>query len=127
MRVQGALPCEVNVISAWRQHFVLEEQLQEIEDTCIMIEPALQASGHVERFNDFMVRDLSDESKYYRADKLLEEVRFSVRRVLLRIFGICEGQCDVHTRVLQLVLWDGSPPRSSISRFLLRIFCIHRG
>ena len=87
----------------------------------------LDASGHVERFSDFMCKDTKDESKYYRADKLLEEVRFSAGTVLLRILGVCEGQCDVHTRVLQSVLWDGSPPRSSISRFLLRMFGIHRG
>lgn len=34
----------------------------------------LKASGHVDRFNDFMVKDVSDESKFFRADKLLEDV-----------------------------------------------------
>jgi len=34
----------------------------------------LKASGHVDRFNDFMVKDTGDESKFYRADKLLEEI-----------------------------------------------------
>ena len=40
----------------------------------------LLASGHVERFNDFMVKDMKDESKYYRADKLLEEAKSYVDR-----------------------------------------------
>eukprot|EP00397_Hematodinium_sp_SG-2012_P016506 GEMP01016843.1.p1 GENE.GEMP01016843.1~~GEMP01016843.1.p1 ORF type:complete len:637 (+),score=163.03 GEMP01016843.1:103-2013(+) len=62
-----------NMINLWRQHFCLEEQLLEIEDTCIMLESVLKASGHVERFNDFIVKDSKDESKFYRADKLLEE------------------------------------------------------
>jgi glycyl-tRNA synthetase len=65
---------KVNLIEKWRRFFVLEETLMEIEDTCIMVEAALKASGHVERFNDFMVKDLEDPSKFYRADKLLEEV-----------------------------------------------------
>ncbi|CAE7555429.1 Gars1 [Symbiodinium pilosum] len=34
----------------------------------------LKASGHVDRFNDFMVKDVNDESKFFRADKLLEDV-----------------------------------------------------
>lgn len=63
-----------NLIKLWRQHFVIEESLLEVEDTCIMPHPVLKASGHVDRFNDFMVKDVLDESKFYRADKLLEEV-----------------------------------------------------
>eukprot|EP00960_Hanusia_phi_P050080 759980-Hanusia_phi.AAC.6 len=30
-------------------------------------------AGHVERFNDFMVKDTLQEDKFFRADKLLEE------------------------------------------------------
>jgi len=64
---------KTNIIGLWRRHFVIEEGLFEIEDTNIMPHPVLKASGHVDRFNDFMVKDLKDESKYFRADKLLEE------------------------------------------------------
>ncbi|CAE7947192.1 Gars1, partial [Symbiodinium sp. KB8] len=32
------------------------------------------ASGHVDRFSDFLVRDAQDERKFFRADKLLEDV-----------------------------------------------------
>jgi len=63
-----------NIIRQWRQHFVIEENLLEVEDTCIMQHAVLKASGHVDRFNDFMVKDVEDESKFFRADKLLEEV-----------------------------------------------------
>lgn len=63
-----------NLIRQWRQHFVIEENLLEVEDTCIMQHAVLKASGHVDRFNDFMVKDVKDESKFFRADKLLEEV-----------------------------------------------------
>jgi len=63
-----------NLTRMWRNHFVIEEGLLEVEDTCIMQHQVLKASGHVDRFNDFMVKDVEDESKFYRADKLLEEV-----------------------------------------------------
>lgn len=63
-----------NLIALWRKHFVIEENLMEVDDTNIMPHDVLFASGHVERFNDFIVKDSSDASKFYRADKLLEEV-----------------------------------------------------
>merc|ERR1719450_1124810 len=61
-------------MTQWRNHFVIEEQLMEIEDTNIMPHPVLKASGHVDRFSDFLVRDSADEKKFFRADKLLEDV-----------------------------------------------------
>lgn len=53
---------------------MIEEQMMEIEDTNIMPHPVLKASGHVDRFSDFLVRDCQDDKKFWRADKLLEEV-----------------------------------------------------
>lgn len=46
-----------NLISLWRNHFVIEENLLEVDDTCIMPHDVLFTSGHVERFNDFIVKD----------------------------------------------------------------------
>jgi len=62
-----------NLIQLWRKHFVIEDNMMEIEDTCIMPKPVLEASGHVARFNDFMVKDQVATEKYYRADHLLED------------------------------------------------------
>merc|ERR1712150_164309 len=76
-------------------HFVIEENLLEIEDTCIMQQQVLKASGHVERFNDFMVKDVVDESKFFRADKLLEEVM----EAKLADKGITEAQRQEYTIV----------------------------
>eukprot|EP00928_Gymnodinium_smaydae_P088394 TRINITY_DN72490_c0_g1_i1.p1 TRINITY_DN72490_c0_g1~~TRINITY_DN72490_c0_g1_i1.p1 ORF type:complete len:596 (+),score=164.91 TRINITY_DN72490_c0_g1_i1:95-1789(+) len=84
-----------NLIRNWRQHFVIEENLLEVEDTCIMQHQVLKASGHVDRFNDFMVKDVSDESKFYRADKLLEEVMDKK----LEEAGITEAQRQEYTSV----------------------------
>lgn len=59
--------------AAWRAHFVNEEDLLEIDATIMDTHEVLSASGHVERFNDFLVRDLVDPAQFFRADKLLEE------------------------------------------------------
>mmetsp|Transcript_47637 Transcript_47637/g.115996 ORF Transcript_47637/g.115996 Transcript_47637/m.115996 type:complete len:768 (+) Transcript_47637:60-2363(+) len=64
---------KANIISEWRRHFVIEENLLEIEDPTIMPHDVLKTSGHVDRFNDFMVKDTGKEELFYRADKLLEE------------------------------------------------------
>mmetsp|Transcript_38944 Transcript_38944/g.102916 ORF Transcript_38944/g.102916 Transcript_38944/m.102916 type:complete len:624 (-) Transcript_38944:65-1936(-) len=64
---------KTNIIQQWRNHFIIEEQMMEIEDTNIMPYPVLKASGHVDRFSDFLVRDTGDEKKFFRADKLLED------------------------------------------------------
>ena len=63
-----------NLIDLWRKHFVIEENLLEVDDTCIMPHDVLATSGHVERFNDFIVKDSKDPNRFWRADKLLEEV-----------------------------------------------------
>lgn len=65
---------KTNIIQQWRKFFVIEEQLMEIEDSNIMPHAVLKASGHVDRFSDFLVRDEKDEKKFFRADKLLEDV-----------------------------------------------------
>mmetsp|Transcript_131077 Transcript_131077/g.261536 ORF Transcript_131077/g.261536 Transcript_131077/m.261536 type:complete len:628 (+) Transcript_131077:59-1942(+) len=65
---------KTNILQRWRNHFVIEEQMMEIEDTHIMPYPVLKASGHVDRFSDFLVRDEKDEKRFFRADKLLEDV-----------------------------------------------------
>ena len=63
-----------NLLALWRKHFVIEENLMEVDDTNIMPHDVLFTSGHVERFNDFIVKDSSDANRFWRADKLLEEV-----------------------------------------------------
>ena len=63
-----------NLISLWRKHFIVEENLLEVDDTNIMPHDVLAASGHVERFNDFIVKDSGDPNIFFRADKLLEDV-----------------------------------------------------
>ena len=44
------------------------------DSTNIMPYDVLATSGHVERFNDFIVKDSKDPNIFFRADKLLEDV-----------------------------------------------------
>jgi hypothetical protein len=49
--------CCCCAVQAWRQHFILEENMLEVECPAVTPEAVLKASGHVERFTDFMVTD----------------------------------------------------------------------
>jgi glycyl-tRNA synthetase len=61
-----------NLQSFWRQHFVLNEQMLEVECPAVTPEVVLQASGHVDRFTDLMVNDVVTKD-CFRADHLVEE------------------------------------------------------
>jgi len=70
----GPTGCAVkkSLIAAWREHFVVQEGMLEIDCPTVTPEPVLAASGHVQRFTDLMVRDESS-GDCFRADKLVEE------------------------------------------------------
>ncbi|KAL6567160.1 hypothetical protein OROMI_015564 [Orobanche minor] len=61
-----------NVIAFWRQHFILEENMLEVDCPCITPEVVLKASGHVDKFTDSMVKD-ENTGVCYRADHLLKD------------------------------------------------------
>lgn len=60
------------MIDMWRKHFVLNENMLEMECTCLTPDVVLRTSGHVERFTDLMVKD-PETNECFRADKLLED------------------------------------------------------
>lgn len=62
-----------NLINVWRNHFVLEENILEIEATSVTPRIVLHTSGHVEKFKDHMIRDIIS-GECFRADHLLEAV-----------------------------------------------------
>lgn len=68
------LGCSVknNLIAMWRQHFVVEEAMLELEATCLTPEVVLKASGHVDKFTDLLVKDV-ETGECYRADHLLKD------------------------------------------------------
>ncbi|XP_044178844.1 LOW QUALITY PROTEIN: glycine--tRNA ligase-like [Acropora millepora] len=62
---------EANMLTIWKSHFVLEEQMLEIRASLLTPHQVLKASGHVDRFADCMVKDVKT-GDCYRADHLLE-------------------------------------------------------
>ncbi len=62
---------QANILHLWRQHFVLEEQMLELDTTIMTPHDVLKTSGHVDRFTDYMVKDLKT-GDFFRADHLLE-------------------------------------------------------
>lgn len=69
----GPMGCamKANLLQAWRHFFILEEQMLEVDTAMLTPEPVLRASGHVERFQDYMVKDLKT-GDCFRADHLIE-------------------------------------------------------
>lgn len=68
-----ACALKANMLALWRRHFVLEENMLEMECTNLTPSSVLETSGHVERFTDFMVKD-EVTGDCFRADKLLEDI-----------------------------------------------------
>lgn len=60
------------MLDTWRKHFILNENMLEMECTCLTPESVLKTSGHVDRFTDLMVRD-TESGECFRADKQLED------------------------------------------------------
>lgn len=54
---------KANILDVWRQHFVLEENMLEMECTCLTPEVVLKTSGHVDKFTDLMVREGGREGR----------------------------------------------------------------
>lgn len=69
----GPMGCamKTNLINAWRNFFVLEEQMLEVDCSILTPEPVLKASGHVERFADLMVKDIKS-GECFRLDHLIK-------------------------------------------------------
>ncbi|RKP37457.1 glycyl-tRNA synthetase [Dimargaris cristalligena] len=71
----GPIGCalQTNILNLWRSHFVLEEDMLELD--CSILTPAevLKTSGHVDKFSDWMVKDTKN-GDIYRADHLVKAV-----------------------------------------------------
>lgn len=69
----GPMGCALksNMLHAWRQFFVLEEQMLEVDCSILTPEAVLKASGHVDRFADLMVKDLKT-GECFRLDHLIK-------------------------------------------------------
>lgn len=62
-----------SMVDLWRKHFVLEEDMLEVDCTMLTPEEILKTSGHVEKFADWMCKD-PKTGEIFRADHLVEDV-----------------------------------------------------
>ena len=64
---------QANIIEQWRKHFIVEENMLELDTTIITPAPVFETSGHVARFADWMVKDVKT-GDVLRADHLVKNV-----------------------------------------------------
>lgn len=83
------------MIDLWRKHFVLNEQMLEMECTNLTPEVVLKTSGHVDRFTDLMVKD-PPTGECFRADKLLED---AIDNLLQENPSMPSGEKEEHLRI----------------------------
>lgn len=62
-----------NIVDLWRKHFVMEEDMLEVDCTMLTPDQVLRTSGHVDKFADWMCKD-PKTGEIFRADHLVEEV-----------------------------------------------------
>jgi glycyl-tRNA synthetase len=62
-----------NIFDAWRKHFVLEEDMLEVDCTALTPAEVLKTSGHVDKFADWMCKDPKN-GDIIRADHFVEEI-----------------------------------------------------
>lgn len=64
---------QANIINQWRNHFIIEEEMLELDTTIMTLADVLKTSGHVDKFSDWMCKDLRN-GEIFRADHLVEGV-----------------------------------------------------
>ncbi|KAF9648329.1 glycyl-tRNA synthetase [Thelephora ganbajun] len=64
---------QANIISEWRKHFIIRDHMLEVDTTVMTPAPVFEASGHVARFADWMVKD-TKTGEVLRADHLVKNV-----------------------------------------------------
>ncbi|EGX94357.1 glycyl-tRNA synthetase 1 [Cordyceps militaris CM01] len=64
---------QANIVDLWRKHFVLEEDMLEVDCTALTPHEVLKTSGHVDKFSDFMCKDPKN-GEIMRADHFVEAV-----------------------------------------------------
>lgn len=61
------------VINEWRKHFILEEDMLEVDCTVLTPHEVLKTSGHVDKFADWMCKDPKN-GEILRADHFVEAI-----------------------------------------------------
>jgi glycyl-tRNA synthetase len=64
---------QANIVDVWRKHFVLEEDMIELDCTILTPEDVFKTSGHVDKNADWMCKD-PKKGDYLRANHLIKNV-----------------------------------------------------
>ena len=64
---------QANIVDVWRKHFVLEEDMLEVDCTVLTPHEVLKTSGHVDKFADWMCKDPKN-GDILRADHFVEAI-----------------------------------------------------
>ncbi|KAJ9130811.1 Glycyl-tRNA synthetase-like protein [Coniochaeta hoffmannii] len=64
---------QANIVDQWRKHFVLEEDMLEVDCSVLTPHEVLKTSGHVDKFADWMCKDPKN-GDILRADHFVEDV-----------------------------------------------------
>jgi glycyl-tRNA synthetase len=64
---------QANIIAEWRKHYIVQENMLELDTTIMTPAPVFETSGHVARFADWMVKD-TKTGDVLRADHLVKNV-----------------------------------------------------
>jgi glycyl-tRNA synthetase len=83
----GPVLCTIknNFIQEWKRHFIIEENMCEIECTCFTPEEVFINSGYVKRFNDIMFKNIieNDNNKvYYLRPELSQGIFMNFKRLM---------------------------------------------
>ena len=113
----GPMGCalKANMLSMWRSFFILEEQMLEVDCTMLTPETVLQASGHVEKFADLMVKDMKN-GECFRCDHLIkaqlervkatkgttDEVKARCDDIIIKLDGMNKGEMAAIMREFEM-------------------------
>lgn len=64
---------QANIVDLWRKHFILEEDMLEVDCTVLTPHDVLKTSGHVDKFADWMCKDPKN-GEILRADHFVEAI-----------------------------------------------------
>jgi len=66
---------QANIIDIWRKHFILEEDMLEVDCTVLTPHDVLKTSGHVDKFADWMCKWVEDGFLFGLAANWLPQAR----------------------------------------------------
>lgn len=114
----GPMGCAIenNLLQIWRRHFVREESMLEVKCSILTPEAVLRASGHVDRFADFMVKDVKT-GECFRLDHL---IKAHLENVISDKKTAPESRAECEKLVIQLENMSGEEMKDVLRRLNIK-------